>query len=88
MTQELNQRLTRVIEQRRLKEKLEHDLRAVEEELQSEFPKLESLSLKLEEEKVDVEKLEQTSLTGLLFSVLGTREQQLEKERQELLKRR
>ncbi len=85
MTQELNQRLTRVIEQRRLKQKLEHDLQAVEEELQSEFPKLESLSLKLEEEKVDVEKLEQTSLTGLLYSVLGTREQQLEKERQELL---
>jgi len=39
----------------------------------------------LEKEKVDVEKLERTSLTALFYSVLGSREEQLEKERQEFL---
>ncbi len=83
--QELSSRLTGIIEQRRLKAKLESDLSAVEKDLLEKSSQLESLRTRLDKEKVDVEKLERTSLTGLFHSVLGNREQQLEKERQELL---
>lgn len=85
MDQDLNDRLTNIIEQRRLKGKLERDLGAVGRELRDQAVRLKSLSLKLEKEKVDVEKLERTNLTALFYSVLGSREQQLEKERRELL---
>jgi chromosome segregation ATPase len=85
MLEELSARLTKILEQKRLKKKLEQDLLRVEEEFQDKSTRLESLSTQLEEEKVDVEKFERISLTALFYSVLGSREQQLEKERQELL---
>jgi hypothetical protein len=83
--QELSARLTGIIEQRKLKAKLESDLGAVEKDLQEKSTLLKSLRTRLEKEKIDVEKLERTSLTSLFHSVLGNREQQMEKERQELL---
>lgn len=85
LLQELSTRLTEIVERKRLKKKLEQDLRAVEKEFRDKSSRLESLSIKLDKEKIDVEKLERTSLTALFYSVLGSREQQLEKERQELL---
>jgi len=85
MLQEISTKLAKVVEQKKLKAKLEHDLDAVEKEVQEKSARLESLSTQLNKEKVDVEKLERTSLTALFYSVLGSREQQLEKERQELL---
>jgi DNA repair exonuclease SbcCD ATPase subunit len=85
MLQELSERFSRIIEQKRLKEKLEHDLRAVEAEWLETSTRLASLEAQLAREKVDVQKLERISLTSLFYSVLGSREQQLEKERQELL---
>lgn len=85
MIRELSARLQKTGEQVRLKKKLERDFGTVEAELKDASARLESLSAQLEKEKVDVEKLEGTSLTALFYSVLGNREQQLEKERQELL---
>jgi chromosome segregation ATPase len=85
MLQDLSTRLSSAAEQKRLKQKLEHDLRTVETELQDRSTHLASLEAQLAKEKVDVEKLERTSLTGLFYSVLGSREEQLDKERQELL---
>jgi len=85
MLEKLSSRLTEIVEQKRLKKKLEQNLISVQEELQEKSSILESLRMNLEKEKVDVEKLERTSLTALFYSVLGSREQQLEKERQELL---
>jgi len=85
MLEELNARLTRIVEQKRLKAKLEQELPAVEKEFQDKSTRLETLSTTLKKEKVDVEKLERTSLTALFYSVLGSREQQLENGRQELL---
>jgi hypothetical protein len=85
MLQELGTRLTKVVEQKRLKQKLEQDLHSIEAELQNKSARFASLSTQLEKEKVDVEKLERTTLTALFYSVLGSREEQLEKERQELL---
>jgi hypothetical protein len=85
MLQDLSARLSKTIEQKRLKEKLEQDVHAIETELRDKSARLESLGAQLDQEKVDVEKLERISLTALFYSVLGSREQQLEKERQELL---
>jgi hypothetical protein len=85
MLQDLSTRLSNATEQKRLKNKLEQDLRSVETELKDQSARFASYSTRLEKERVDVEKLERTSLTTLFYSVLGSREQQLEKERQELL---
>jgi hypothetical protein len=85
MLQELSTRLSKVVEQRRLKQKLEQDLHSVESELQDKSARFAALSAQLEKEKVDVEKLERTSITSLFYSVLGSREDQWEKERQEFL---
>ncbi|MFK7807772.1 MAG: hypothetical protein AB8F74_08255 [Saprospiraceae bacterium] len=47
--------------------------------------KLGELTLKQAEEFEDVRKLEQTSLKSMFYKVLGSKEQQIEKERQEYL---
>jgi hypothetical protein len=83
--QELSARLTEVAERRRLKEKLERDLIAVEAELSESSGRVAALLAQLEREKVDVDKLERVGLAALFHSILGDRERQLEKERQELL---
>jgi hypothetical protein len=85
MIQELSDRLSKIVKQKRLKEKLENDLHVVDEELEDKSSRFSSLGSQLDKEKIDVEKLEHISLTYLFYSVLGDREQQLEKERQELL---
>jgi uncharacterized protein YlxW (UPF0749 family) len=85
MLPELSARLSKIIEQKRLKKKLEGDLLAVEAELQEISPRLATLGAQLEKEEIDVQKLERTSLTTLFYTVLGSREGQLEKEQQELL---
>ena len=85
MLKDISARLTKIVEQKRLKQKLERDLHAVDVELREKSTRLTGLSSQLDKEKVDVEKLEHTSLTALFYSVLGSREQQLDKERQELL---
>jgi actin-related protein len=85
MLPELSARLTKIAEQKRLKKKLEQDLGAVKIELHEATARFAALEARLEKEKVDVDKLERTSLTALFHAVLGSREQQLDKERQELL---
>jgi chromosome segregation ATPase len=85
MLEEINSRLVQVIEQKRLKDKLASDLRAVEREYHDQAARLETLAAQLSKEKVDVDKLERLSLTALFYSVLGSKDQQLEKERQEML---
>lgn len=85
MQQELSARLSKVLEQKRRKQKLKRDLEALEAELGQTSARLTVLEAGLEKENVDVQKLEGMSLTALFYWALGSREQQLEKERQELL---
>ncbi|MBN1668193.1 MAG: hypothetical protein JW862_13965 [Anaerolineales bacterium] len=85
MLTDISARLEHAIAQKERKVKLERDLRAVTSELHQQSDQLATLKAQLEKEKVDVEKLEGTSLTALFYTVLGSREQQLEKERQEML---
>ena len=85
MLQELSMRLATIIEQKRLKTKLERDLQALETELGDTSARFADLSAQMEKENVDVKKLEGMSLTALFYRALGSRDEQLEKERQELL---
>src|SRR5512138_1130567 len=85
MLQELSSRFSKVAEQKRLKKKLEQDVNTVRAELEEKSAQFALLTTQLEKEKIDVEKLERTSLTALFYSVLGSLDEQLEKERQELL---
>ncbi len=85
MLKEYGEQLSRAIERKRLKEKLEQDLNAVLADLRKKSDRFKSIAAQLKKEQVDVEKLERTSLTALFYTVLGSREQRMEKERRELL---
>ena len=85
MLPDLSIRLSNAIEGIRRKKKLQGDVVTVERELQTASSRLASLGALLAKEEIDVQKLERTSLTALFYSVLGSREEKLEKERQELL---
>ena len=85
MLPDLSVRLSNAIEGIRRKKKLQGDVVTVERELQTASSRLASLGALLAKEEIDVQKLERTSLTALFYSVLGSREEKLEKERQELL---
>jgi DNA repair exonuclease SbcCD ATPase subunit len=81
----LDERLTEVKEDIRHKQKLEKDLLQIKESLAAEREKYANLKKQLLKEGRDVEKLEGLSLSGLFLTVLGSKEAQLEKERQEYL---
>ena len=85
MLSDISDRLTQVIEKRRLRDKLSLDLKQVEQELTEKSGLMDTILQQLKREQVDVEKLERLSLTALFYTVLGSKEQQVEKERQELL---
>lgn len=85
MLQQISGQLSEAIEKKKRKQKLERDLHSVETELQERTGRLAELEKELAKEQIDVEKLERTSLTKLFYTVLGSREEQQEKERQEML---
>lgn len=82
---ELSAKLLTILARKNQKEKLEKDLAAVNHELEEKLAQLKLFSVTAEKEWQDVVKLEKTSLTALFYTVLGSREEQLEKERQEFL---
>lgn len=85
MYQEISNRLTNAIEKRRLRDKLKRNLGEVQDELEREATRLRALEDQLSKEKADLEKMERLSLSALFYTVLGSREEQTEKERQEFL---
>lgn len=85
MLSHITDRLTQIIEKKKLKTKVEQDIRQVNTNLEEKRSLLERLEGQLKKEQVDVDRLEGFSLSGLFYSVLGSREQQVERERQELL---
>lgn len=60
-------------------------MHAVKTELHDQTARLASLRIRLNKERMDIEELERISLTALFYLLLGSHEQQLEKERQEHL---
>ncbi|MGI6154242.1 MAG: hypothetical protein ACOYJB_10540 [Christensenellaceae bacterium] len=85
MIESLDKRLTTIREKIRHKQKLEKDLVQIRESLAAEQEKYANLSIQLHKEGRDVKKLEGLSLYGLFLTILGSKEEQLEKERQEYL---
>lgn len=79
--QELQQAKEQLGEARRI----ERQLASARQSLAKERQTLRSLEEQLQKEQQDVEKLEGLSLTGLFYTVLGSKEEQEQKERQEYL---
>jgi len=85
MEKTINDRLQDLAEKRLWKTKLEKDLVSVEEKLAQQQKLYESLAETLRQEKQDVEQLEKLSLKALFATILGSKEEQIQKERQEVL---
>lgn len=86
MLSELNIQLTEIREKLLRRKKLEKDLSTIKSQIDFEETNKKSLSIILDKELADVEKLEELSLTSLFHSILGSKKNQLEKERQEYLR--
>jgi len=85
MENTVNDRLQDLAEKRLWKTKLEKDLVSVVEKLTQQQELFESLEETLRQEKQDVEQLEKLSLKALFATMLGSKEEQIQKERQEVL---
>lgn len=85
MFQEFNEDLVNVKERKRRSDKLINDLKETEIMLSKERNKLEELKESLVKEGKDIEKLEGFSLKGLMHTLMGNMEQQMEKEQEEYL---
>ncbi|MCJ7582784.1 MAG: hypothetical protein MUP98_19885 [Candidatus Aminicenantes bacterium] len=85
MIEQLNKQLIEIKEILRTKNRLENLLCSARENLTREKDRLKNLGAKLKKEETDVRKLEGLSLTGLFHHVLGTKDQQLNREKQEFL---
>lgn len=81
----LDERLSKAKLRLRSQQKFEAMLRQAQQTVLVEQAKCSDLKDKLEREQADVDKLEGLSLTGLFYSVLGAKSEQIEKERQEFL---
>lgn len=86
MILELNERLTGIRDTMRQRERLEAQLNAAHEKLRAERMRRDALTAVLAKEQSDVERLEGMSLAGVFYSVLGEKEMQLKKEREEFLR--
>ena len=85
MIEDLSKRLIDVSEKKRLKEKLVRDLLQTQAQIKKEQARLKLLEARLQVEQLDVKRLEELSLKALFATVLGSREEQIAKEKQELL---
>ena len=85
MLENLNIKISKVKEDLRRKKKLESMLEKCKEELYEQEIKMEDLNRILKKEEKDVKKLESLSITGLFYSVLGTKEEKLDKEKEEYI---
>lgn len=85
MMSNFDARLTEIKTNIRSKQKLESMLRQARTATQEERTRCKTLEERLASEKADVDKLEGVSLTALFCTVLGTKEERVEKERQEFL---
>lgn len=85
MFEELNRELADAKEKIRRKNKLKGMLEQTNDTLQKELDRKKELEKILQDENSDVKKLESFSITSIFYSILGSKEQQLDKERQEQL---
>lgn len=85
MMAQINERLARARERIQHKRKLEAMYKEAQRQLEEARAQRAAHKQRLDREKADVEGLEGYTLTALFYTILGTKEQSLEKERQEYL---
>lgn len=82
---DLNERLARAADQKARLQKLQNRVQELQKEKQGLEIQVQKLRHIVGQEEADVKRLEGLSLTGLFYSVLGSKDEQLFKERQEAL---
>jgi DNA repair exonuclease SbcCD ATPase subunit len=82
---ELNSQLSDARQAQRRRNKLRADLRRAQDDLQRARARLAELQAITDQEDRDVRRLEGLSMTALFLTILGSKEEQLQKERQEYL---
>jgi hypothetical protein len=85
MLDDLNSQLSEARQTQRRRDKLRADLQRAQDDLQKERTRLAELLAITDMEERDVKRLEGLSMTALFYAVLGSKEEQLQKERQEYL---
>ena len=85
MLKDLNSRLIDILEKLRERDRLQNRLAEVERLLSQEVTRLDGLDVQFAREKRDVQRLEGLSLGSIFYTVLGDKEQRLDRERQEFL---
>ena len=85
MTQDLDKRLRDLKEGIRAKERFQTRLTKSTQTLEQERERLDRLSRRLRKEEADVRRMEGLSLSGMFHQVLGSKDQKLDRERQEFL---
>ena len=85
MLKDLNSRLIDILEKLRARDRLQNRLAEVERLLSQEVTRLDGLDVQFAREKRDVQRLEGLSLGSIFYTVLGDKEQRLDRERQEFL---
>jgi len=78
-------KLNQLLEELQGVERAERQMQKVQQQLDFSYRQLEHLAKALDKEYADVEKLEKMSIKGVFYKVLGDKEAQLEKERQDYL---
>ncbi|MDF2629414.1 MAG: hypothetical protein K0R39_3245 [Symbiobacteriaceae bacterium] len=82
---DLNKRLAQAAEQKAQADKLQRRLETLQQEKQDLDHRMYNLQQAVGREEADVRRLEGLSLTGLFYTILGSKDEQLYKERQEAL---
>jgi chromosome segregation ATPase len=85
MFTELNSQLSEAHQAQRQRDKLRADLLRAQDDLKKEQARLAELQAISDREDQDVRRLEGLSMTALFYTVLGSKDEQLQKERQEYL---
>lgn len=85
MYQEINSRLEELLQKKNRYNKITSMVNALKKQQEEQEKTAYYLKIELDKEQSDVDKLEGKNLTSLFMKVLGSKEKQLDKERQEFL---
>lgn len=88
MFKEINKELEKLQQGVNRRNKIESMLISLDEQLDQQEEKAQVYKKELDEEQIDVDRLNKTTITALFYTILGSKEEQLEKERQESLSAR
>lgn len=83
MYEDMNKELSSIKEKLRRKQKLESMLKKADFSLENEMERVKFLKEVLNKEELDVKKLESMSIKAIFHSLLGNKEERLDKEKQE-----